>query len=598
MPVSRLWPLAILALWACGRRDAPTTAEAPARGSTAAQGVVPPATPARRGAAAAPGATASGGEESSAATITECPKTLKGAENVNRVITKECGVVTVTDDYHLNYGELTLEPGATLAFREGTSLNVGYNDTAKLIVKGTAEQPVRFTSAGDHVPGVWKGVHLFDHADRSSIDHLVVEYAGDEGDEAIGIEAQDVVLTSTTVRQVKGIGVAFGRHGTALRMAGMVFEAVGGWPISIGPAAVDGMTGPSTFPDGSVVHVYGGTIEDKVTWRQIGAPYFVSEDVDVEGASAARGVLTIEAGVDVRFGPEAHLLVGYSQPAAVETRGTEEAPVVLGSNRETRPGSWPSVHIYGYGEGTFAGTVFEHGGSSEYPGVLRVDGTAALTSCTFRDNLGGLALGAGGRAKLRQLEGVSFAGNGRGAIWLFPQQVESLGPGNRYADGERIELFGGNIDETATWHAQDTVIEVLGDLHVDGRTVLSVESGSRFAMKDRSRIFVGARDNASLRLVGTAARPIEIGGIRDQPGSWGGIRLEDSSRDSVLEWVRLRDAGGDGGVFVDGEANARIAELSCARCAAPALVYACSAKVSATSLHAEDGTEVAEAPCR
>ena len=41
-----------------------------------------------------------------------------------------------------------------------------------------------------------------------------------DGEEAIGIEAQDVVLTNTTVRAVKGVGVAFGRHGTVARMAG------------------------------------------------------------------------------------------------------------------------------------------------------------------------------------------------------------------------------------------------------------------------------------------------------------------------------------------------------------------------------------------
>src|SRR5262249_20070120 len=140
----------------------------------------------------------------------------------------------------------------------------------------------------------------------------------------------------------------------------------------------------------------------------------------------------------------------------------------------------------------------------ENPGVLRVDGTAALSGCSFRQNLGGLALGQ--RAKLRQLEGVSFADDGKGAVWLFPHQLDSLGAGNRYAAAERIELYGGNVDETATWRAQEAVIEVLGDLHVDGRTTLTVESGSRFAMKDRSRIFVGTRDNASIRLMGTAAR--------------------------------------------------------------------------------------------
>ena len=57
---------------------------------------------------------------------------------------------------------------------------------------------------------------------------------------------------------------------------------------------------------------------------------------------------------------------------------------------------------------------------------------------------------------------------------------------------------------------------------------------------------------------------------------------------------RLRDAGGDGGVFVEGEANATITALSCARCGAPALAYGCAAKVVSSDVRAEEGTERVE----
>jgi hypothetical protein len=580
--------LVVVGLIACGKKDAPPAAEMPARGPIAPPAAVPSSLPSR-GAAAAPAATASGGEESSAATVTGCPKSLAGAESVTRVITSECGVVPVSDDYHLNNGELILEAGATLAFKEGTSLNIGYNDTAKLIVRGTAEAPVRFTSAGDKAPGVWKGVHLYDHADRSTIDHLIVEYAGqgqdgDESSESVGIEAQDVVFTSSTVRAAKGVGVAFGKHGTATNFSGNTFSEIGGVPVSLGPAALEGVEGPNTMPRGSFIRVTGGTIAGRVTWRDAGAPYLVSEDVHVDGQSS---LLTIAAGVEVRFTSEAHILVGYSESGTIQTAGTEDAPVVLTSAGDARPGSWPALRIYPLGEGIFAGTRFEHGGAGGL-GVLRVDGAVAITGCTFTGNFGGVRLEA--RAKVKRFDDNGFADNGKGAVWLYPAQLGGLGSGNRYTPGERIELFEGTVEEDATWRAQGAPIEVLGDLRIDGRTVLTVESGSRFAMKDKSRVIVGAHDNASLRLLGTAARPIELTGIRDVAGSWGGIHLAASSRDSVLEWVHIRDAGGEGGVFVEGEANARVTELACARCAAPVLAYACSAQVTASAIRPEDGT--------
>ena len=97
---------------ACGRKDDPTglppQARAPALAPTAR------VAPASRGAAAAPSSTVSGGEESSAATVTECPKSLAGPESVNRVIGAGCGVVVVERDYHLNNGTLTV-----VVYREG-----------------------------------------------------------------------------------------------------------------------------------------------------------------------------------------------------------------------------------------------------------------------------------------------------------------------------------------------------------------------------------------------------------------------------------------------------------------------------------------------
>src|SRR5262244_2441760 len=133
----------VSACGACGgKKDPAQTAEPQARAPTLAP--TARARPPSRGAAAGPSSTSSGGEESSAATLTECPKLLAGAESVNRVITRECGVVAVNGEYHLNNGSLTLEAGATLAFREGASMNIGYNDSAKLIVHGTDENPVTF----------------------------------------------------------------------------------------------------------------------------------------------------------------------------------------------------------------------------------------------------------------------------------------------------------------------------------------------------------------------------------------------------------------------------------------------------------------------
>ncbi len=83
---------------------------------------------AARPAASTPGATR----------VTECPRTLGGAEaQIDRVISKDCGPVTVVEDYRVDNGSLTLEAGATLQFKDGAALIVGASEPAKLLVAGT-----------------------------------------------------------------------------------------------------------------------------------------------------------------------------------------------------------------------------------------------------------------------------------------------------------------------------------------------------------------------------------------------------------------------------------------------------------------------------
>ena len=68
---------------------------------------------------------------------------------VKRIIRKECGAVPVTGTYRVDGGSLTLEAGASLAFADGAEISVGYYEPAKLIVQGTKEEPVVFTSSGE-----------------------------------------------------------------------------------------------------------------------------------------------------------------------------------------------------------------------------------------------------------------------------------------------------------------------------------------------------------------------------------------------------------------------------------------------------------------
>jgi len=76
---------------------------------------------------------------------------------------------------------LVVEPGVVVEFEAGTELLVG-DTTAGTLIIDAAAQPVLFTSA-EPVPsnGDWDGVFISDKQSGSSIDGLIIEYAGGAG---------------------------------------------------------------------------------------------------------------------------------------------------------------------------------------------------------------------------------------------------------------------------------------------------------------------------------------------------------------------------------------------------------------------------------
>src|SRR5262249_35031102 len=151
---------------------------------------------------------------------------------------------------------------------------------------------------------------LHDHADRSAIEHLIIEFAGPEDGDAVHVTAQDVSFTSSTIKGSKGRGVVLGAQGSFAKFEGNTFEDIVKEPLSLGPLAA-GRLGPGNkFPKDAVIHVYAGTITKDVKWQNAGAPLWIAEQVQVDG-QGTRATLEVAPGTELRFGPEASIHIGY-----------------------------------------------------------------------------------------------------------------------------------------------------------------------------------------------------------------------------------------------------------------------------------------------
>ncbi|MCE9575804.1 MAG: hypothetical protein K8W52_21825 [Deltaproteobacteria bacterium] len=516
--------------------------------------------------------------------VSDCPKTLTGNDTgLDRTIKKECGTVVVDGDYSVE-GQLTIEAGVKLEFRPGASMNVGYNTPTKLIIKGTAQEPVTFTSGGDKVAAAWKGVHLYANAARSTIDGLVLEF-GDNGQGALLIDAIDVAITNTTIRDAKEFGLYVGNEGSITGGTGLTFERAGKIAASFPANGIGGLGAGNTFKDG-FVQIRPGVVDTDATWKNPGAYYLVEGGVDVNGKNT-RSTLTIEAGAEFRFKPDGYLEVGYNTAAAVVVKGTKDKPVVL---RGDADGEWRGIGTQANGELTIEGATVTGGGQDDDHGAVYAKaGTLTVKDVAFAKNKIGLTATAD--AKLKAVTGASFDGK---AWKLAPDQIGALDGTNTYAAGAIGEIINGTVAHDQTWVAQaGAEVHVSGDVGVEGGT-LTIGPGVELRF-DNCQLQAGYGAKGTLKIVGSADKPVVLRGLRDEKDAWTGVVFNASSNDNVIENAQIKDVSGDTAVTVHGAIKADLKNVTFKRVAA-GVGYDCDSKVTQAGLKMDGGGKPEKKP--
>jgi len=533
---------------------------------------------------------AAGGAAPGVTRVTECPRTLGGSESqIERVISKDCGPVTVVEDYRVDDGSLTLEAGATLQFKDGAALIVGGSGSAKLIVAGSAEEPVTLTSATDKAAGAWRGVELWDKAGRSQITGAVIEFAGTE-ERAVLVAAPEVAITSTTIRDARGPAIRIEGAGSLTSFTGNTLRKLGSKAAIVAPpAAVVGITGGNRYDGEAVIQVEPGDLGKPTTWPNPGVPLRINEVVRIDATGPERAALSLSPGTELRFGPEGQLSIGGSAEGGLVARGTSEAPITFTAGDRREAGGWGGLRVWGRGDVELEHAAFEFaGGGDESSAALVVeDGALSLQHVTFRSNRAGVAVR--GDAKLRVFADNRFAATPR-AIDLPAQLVGGLGEGNAFDSDARIVVAPGSVTTKTTWAAHGAPLELSGTIYVGAE--LTLESGLRVLAGPEAVLEFGGDAPASLQARGTADAPIEF---RATAGVWRGIKLYGKSTPSTLQHVLLIQTGAEPGVWVEAPAEVRLDNVTCSQCKAAVVGWQCGAKVSQSSVLATDGTPAIDA---
>lgn len=300
--------------------------------------------------------------------------------------------VTYVDGTETTTPILTVSAGTQLRFGAKAGLVLGYDEYAALVVEGTSEQPVLFTSNqdGPKTPGAWLGVHMQveQNIPTTRISHATFEYAGGPftgyGDPKTGnlnfygtfnYDCSVVscpVLTDVTLQKSSGDGLGlFAGAGLGAGSARLTVRDNGRYAISMDqnmagtlPTTGNSFSG-NTF---NIVELNGfDRISRSQTWASPGIPYAINFETEVCIAGSPN-TLTIAPGTQIQFGKGASLKVGYTSgcTGALVAKGTAAQPIqfVPDGKRDVEYGYWRGLHFWKADGSQLENVLIAYGGAN------------------------------------------------------------------------------------------------------------------------------------------------------------------------------------------------------------------------------------------
>ncbi len=166
-----------------------------------------------------------------------------------------------------------------------------------------------------------------------------------------------------------------------------------------------------------------GRISTATTWSAAGSPYIVTCDVSVYADGPFNlvppppAILTIEAGVEVRFNTNTALLIGSgSNPGQLIASGTSSAPILFTGNQTfPQAGQWRGIF---FSDGADDASILEHAivqyaGASAGAGLTLTSAAPILRDVAVRQSLGyGINLANGSAPTIQRaiIEDVTLNG--------------------------------------------------------------------------------------------------------------------------------------------------------------------------------------------
>jgi len=486
--------------------------------------------------------------------VIECPsRDVDGATQVSGTISGDTtwsGVIQLMGSVRVSTGaHLVIEPGTRIVADTGSSLIVGYNNSAPRITAiGTEQAPITMCGSAA-IPGYWGGLSINQNVDpASAVEWLLVSDGGDAGTPGLQMNGA-VPLADVHVTNSMSEGIAAQDFG--LGSERVISTGNGGVPlVLLEESAVNRLPDNSSWlGNGSdVIEIRDTSWDSTMTVHAAGVPYLLKNNLRMTGDNLYR----FAAGAHVLAETDVDIDIGWnSNTSTVHMDGTVEDPIVF-EHASGNARAWAGIFI-GSGvrsDSHMRNVIIRHAGQGEP--ALDVSPLMTLQHVSFDEN-GGPALRIREPGLQPQSANISVANTDGTAIRVHADALTRLGASvtldSNVANWIEVEQST-NIDSSGTIRNLGAGVDYYLPFGTSTRTgsSLVIEAGVTFKMGNNTLFEIGWNNGVtSIEAVGTANAPIVFEHENNQSGLWEGLKLgRNVSTSSRLEHVHIRD-GGDAG---------------------------------------------------
>lgn len=474
-------------------------------------------------------------DEGSTGAMGECVTLLQ--EDIAGPTTLPAGCYDVQTFLNVD-AALTIEAGAELRFSPVGGMFVVTGGS--LTTQGTADAPVVFDAAST----TWLGLEFLGTA---SADNQLsgAEILGVDGD-AVTLSGSTLAIADSTISDSSGHAVLVD-DGSTISVSGSTFTQNAS-PIEVGVSHVDGLATDNDFTgnDEDMVTVRSGTVEDDVTWSDVGVPLAMTGHLFIDGDLAFASGMTLVMPQDAQ--------ISVATTGSLAATGTEDAMVSI-RGAEAQPGYWKGIEFQSKATANaLMYVLLENAGSSQWNGLditnsavwLPEESKVVISDTTIRES-GGAAVMALSGSDLTGFANNVIEDNEESLVFT-PNLPAFLDGSNTFSNNgdDVIEIYESFSEDAQL--ADDAWPEVGLPYRIMERVSAvgdwTIEPGVEIQVAQDVSIVI--ESTGSINAVGTSDAPVRIVGIEPLQGYWMGIEIHSVSASNVFDHVELRHGGSDG----------------------------------------------------